>query len=142
MAAIIISLLLALINIYLAGIAFIVFMVLIMSLAIMQDARPRPDVWASLADDAKGVILSNRGTAPAVRIHTALVPLNIEFDLPELEVDTRSNHELHEMIQNIKAVMTWESTEGEHYSRTVNLSAFGSGDDDLLKPMFPMFGWK
>jgi len=140
-AAVILSLLLAFVNIYLAGIAFIVFLVLIMTLAIMQDARLRPDIWASLAEDAKGIILLNTGTAPAVRIHVALVPLDIEFDLPGLAVDAKSEHPLPGMVSDAKAVLTWENSVGERYSRTVRLSALGT-EEDFLKPMFPMFGWK
>ena len=31
---------------------------------------------------------------------------------------------------------------GGHVSRTFSLSALGKGDDDLLRPMFPLFKWK
>ena len=138
---IIISLFLALINIYLAGIVFVTFLVLIMVLAIMRDAQLLPDVRVSLNENAKELLISNNGTAPAKNIHIALVPKNIELDLKELGVDATSRHVLDQMVEEVKAIVTWENTEGKKYSRTVRLSAL-EGNEDPLKPMFPIFDWK
>jgi hypothetical protein len=141
-AGLIVSLALALINVYLAGIALIIFIVLVMSLAIMRDSRFLPNVGVTLRDDAKGVVLVNRGSAPAYHIHLALVPLNIEFDVPSLAVDARYDHPLSDMISEAKAVITWENEQGEKFSHTARLSPLGSDEDEILKPMFPLFRWK
>ncbi len=141
-AGIIISVILALIDIYLAGIVFIIAMVLTMSLHIMKDSRFLPDVVVSMNEDAKSIVVANRGTAPACNIHVALVPLNIEFDVRSLDVDTEYTHPLKEMISEAKSVVSWENEHGEKFSRTLRLSALGRDDEDLLKPVFPLFKWK
>jgi hypothetical protein len=130
------------INIYLGATGAVILIAIAMSFFIMEDAGVLPDVAIRLHDDAKRIIVTNRGTAPAYRIHITLVPLNIEFDIPELSVDATSERQLQEMISEAKAVVTFEDSKGSHYTRTTAISALGKNDDDLLKPMFPLFKWK
>ncbi|GAB6286175.1 MAG: hypothetical protein STSR0009_23760 [Methanoregula sp.] len=141
-AGIVICAVLFFINIYLGAIGIIILIALAMSVYIMEDAEVLPDISVFLLDDAKGITVTNRGTAPAYRVHVALVPLNIEFDISELAVDARSEHPLQEMVNEAKASVTFEDSRGSHYTRAFALSALGKNDDDLLKPMFPMFKWK
>ncbi|MCX6688907.1 MAG: hypothetical protein NTZ39_04330 [Methanoregula sp.] len=141
-AGILICAILFLINIYLGGIGVVVMIALAMSVYIMEDAEVLPDISVFLFEDAKGIIVINRGTALAYRIHVALIPLNIEFDIPELAIDAHSEHPLHEMVNTAKASVTYEDARGSRYTRNFALSALGTSDDDLLKPMFPVFGWK
>ena len=131
-----------LINIYLGATGVIILIAIAMSFLIMEDAEVLPDLAINLHDDAKRIGITNRGTAPAYRIHITIVPLNIEFDIPELAVDASTEHQLQEMINEAKAVATFEDSKGSHYTRTFALSALGKNDDDLLKPMFPLFKWK
>jgi len=138
-AACIVSLLLSLINVYLGGIAFIILLALVMSLAIMRDVKTVPEIAVTLTDDARGLVLFNNGSAPARNIHIALVPLNIEFDLSSLAVEERKTLPVREMINEAKAAMTWENENGEKYSRTAHLSSLHPTEEDLLKPMFPLF---
>ena len=130
------------INIYLGATGAVILIAIAMSFYIMEDAEVLPDLAISLHDDAKRIGVTNRGTAPAYRIHITMVPLNIEFNIPELAVDGTSEHQLHEMINEAKAVVTFEDSNRAHYTRTFALSALGKNDDDLLKPMFPLFKWK
>jgi hypothetical protein len=130
------------INIYLGATGAIILIAIAMSFFIMEDSEVLPDIAINLHDDAKKIGVINRGTASAYRIHIAMVPLNIEFDIPELAVDGVKEHQLQEMINEAKAVVTFEDSKGSHYTRTFALSALGKNDDDLLKPMFPMFKWK
>jgi len=130
------------INIFLGGIGVIILIAIAMSFFIMEDSEVLPDITINLHDDAKRIGVTNRGTAPAYRIHITMVPLNIEFDIPELAVDGTTEHQLQEMINEAKAVVTFEDSKGSHYTRIFALSALGKNDDDLLKPMFPMFKWK
>jgi hypothetical protein len=141
-AGILICVILFIIDIYLGGIGVIILCAIAMSLYIMEDSEVLPDIVVSLHDDAKRINVTNRGTAPAYGIHIAMVPLNIEFDIPNLATDASSEHLLREMVNEAKAVVVFEDSKGSHYTRTYALSALGKNDDDLLKPMFPLFKWK
>ncbi len=130
------------INIYLGATGVIVLAALALSVFIMEDSRVLPEITVSLGDNAKKIVVNNEGNAPASRIHVALVPLDIEFDIPQLAADGRYEYLLNRMIGEAKAVVTFDDTKGGHVSRTFSLSALGKGDDDLLRPMFPLFKWK
>ncbi|MGD0535783.1 MAG: hypothetical protein ABR999_10160 [Methanoregula sp.] len=141
-AGALICILLFWIDIYLGATGVIVLVALAMSVFIMEDSRVLPELMVRLGDDAKKVVVENSGNAPAYRIHVALVPLDIEFDLPELVADARYEYPLTRMIEEAKAAVTFDDAKGVKTSRTFTLSALGKGDDDLLKPMFPLFKWK
>ncbi len=129
-------------DLYFSGIALILLAVLGMSLFIMQDSVSLPEVGVALTDDAKGIVVVNRGNDTAVAIHVTLVPLNAEFDIPSLAADARYVYTLPSMLPEVKAVVTYRNAQGAGHSRTFMLSALGKSDDDLLKPMFPLFRWQ
>ena len=135
-----ITIILLLFNIYLAGIVFILVITVFISLLIMQDSVCHPNVEVSLSEDAKSVILKNSGNAPALRIHVALVPMNIEYDVPSLAIDETHSRLLDSMIPEVKVIITFENEEKNVFSKTYPLSALGTYDP--LKPMIPMFKWK
>jgi len=139
---IIVCAILFLINMYLGAIGTVLMIVIAMSFFIMQDARELPEVRARLRDDAKGIVLENFGNAMAYRIHTSIVPLNIEFDLVSLAPDAKYESSVESMIDKAKAVVSFEDANGSRNTRIFALSALGKSDDDLLKPMFPLFPWK
>lgn len=130
------------IDIYLGAMAVIMLVMLGMAFFIMQDARFLPEIWVFLRNDAKGIVVINRGNDLATKVHVAIVPHNIEFDIPSLPVDATHEYRLPEMLNEAKAVVSYQNTQGLAYSRTFRLSALGKGDDDLLKPLFPLFKWK
>jgi hypothetical protein len=130
------------IDFYLGATGAIVLVALAVSIFIMEDSRVLPELTVRLGDDAKKVVVENSGNAPAYRIHVALVPLDLEFDLPELAADARHEYPLTRMIDEAKAAVTFDDARGVQTSRTFTLSALGTGDDDPLKPMFPLFKWK
>jgi hypothetical protein len=136
-----ITIVLLFINIYLGGIAGVIFITLMMSLKIMHDTTGIPDIVAMLKDDAKGIVLTNTGNARAEKIHVLLVPNNIEFDIPSLDVDSSYVFPLNAMIEEIKIVITWSNENGRQFSGSAKLSVFGE-EPDLLKPMIPIFKWK
>jgi hypothetical protein len=138
---ILITVLLSLVNMYLAGIVGILFIAIIMSFLIMQDTTGIPNIVAGLKEDAKGIILTNTGNARAEQIHAVLVPNNIAFDVPFLEVDATSEFPLNEMVQEIKIVITYTNENGRQFSESSRLSVFEE-EPDLLRPMIPMFKWK
>jgi len=129
------------INIYLAGIALILLIAILMSLLIMQDTAGMPDIAAHFRDDAKAILLTNKGNARAVNIHGTLVPLNIEFDTPSLEVDTTFEYPLNAMVDEVKIVVTYQNEKGRQFSTLAKLSALEE-ERDLLQPLIPMFKWK
>jgi hypothetical protein len=112
-----------------------------MSLFIMQDSTTLPDVMVELEDDAKGILIRNSGNSDAVKIHVALVPVNIEFNIAVLAPDQINEYPLESMLSEAKAVVTFENVMGNAFSRTYNLSSTGN-QNDPFKPMIPFFKWK
>ncbi len=140
-AGLLLTILLSFVNIYLAGIVFIIVAALVMALMIMQDTMFRPQIATDLREDAKAVVLTNKGNSPAVKIHVALVPMNIEFDLVSLAVDTSYEYPVASMIDDVKVVVSYENEKGQPFSHTESLSSHGEKFDPL-KPMIPVFGYK
>jgi len=140
-AGILVTLILFLVNIYLAGIAFIILVALVMSLIIMQDTTFLPQVTVKLREDAKAIVITNAGNSPARGIHVALVPMDIEYDIESLAVDGSHEYPLVSMIEKVKAVVTYSNEKGQSFSASTMLSASGE-EFDPLKPMIPVFGWK
>jgi hypothetical protein len=140
-SGIILTLIIFLINIYAAGIFFVILLAAVMCLQIMQDSSFHPDIAVELREDAKAIVLRNTGNSPAAKIHVALVPENIEYDIPSLAVDESHEHLLDCMITTVKVVVSFENERGDTFSRSYKLSAYGDGFEPL-KPMIPLFGWK
>jgi hypothetical protein len=138
---ILVTVLLFFVSIYLAGIAFIILVVIVMSLMIMQDTTFLPQVIVRMREDAKAIVLKNTGNSPAKKIHVALVPINIEYDVAVLAADASHEYPLMSMIAEVKAVITYENELGTPFSLSKKLSASGE-EYDPLKPMIPVFGWK
>ena len=136
-----ITLILLFVNIYLAVIIVILLITLLMSLMIMQDTVGHPDIAVHLREDAKAIILTNKGNARAEAIHGALVPMNIEFDVPSLDVDATYEFPLPTMIEEVKVAITFKNEAGNQFSMTAKLSSLEE-EPDLLKPMIPVFKWQ
>ena len=130
------------IDIYLGSIVAIILGAPAMSVFIMQDTRNLPDITICLHEDAKGVVIRNQGNSAAYKIHVTIIPLNIEYKLETLAPDTLSEFPAGSMINEAKGIVEFENAEGARYSRTYSLSALGKTEDDLLKPMFPLFKGK
>ncbi|HOB18940.1 MAG TPA: hypothetical protein PKK74_09670 [Candidatus Methanoculleus thermohydrogenotrophicum] len=133
-----ITLALLFVDIYIALIALILVLVLLMSLHIMEDTSNYPFVAAELSEDAREVLITNTGTAEARNIHVALVPFDIEWDITSLGPDEASGFRLESMVSEAKAVVTYENTIGQKCTRTYPLTSLGRGGDPL-RPMFPLF---
>jgi hypothetical protein len=140
-AGLLVTLILLIVDIYLAGIAIILLVVIVMSLMIMQDTTFRPQVDVRLREDAKAIVLTNGGNSPALKIHVALVPMNIEYDVDSLAVDASHEYPLSSMLADIKVVVTFANEKGQSFSHSQKLSAAGE-EFEPLKPMIPVFGWK
>ena len=141
-ALLIISLGLFLFNIYVGLMALILFFALFMSVKISQTSKLHPDIEARLTEDAKGIELRNMGNAAAFNIHVAVVPMNIEFDIPSLQEEEHYQYSFEAMVEDAKVVVTFENERGVRSSESFIVSALSRGEDDPLKPVFPLFGWK
>jgi hypothetical protein len=141
-AVLIVSLGLLIVNIYAGLFGLIIFAALLMSVLIMQDTLGKPDILVTLKDETRALGLRNRGNAVANAVHVSVIPQNIEFDIPQLQVEETASYPFGTMIQQAKVVVTYQNERGEGFSKTTLLSAFDTGDDDLLKPAFPLFKWK
>ncbi|MBP1928559.1 hypothetical protein J2741_001106 [Methanolinea mesophila] len=130
------------VDVYVGLIILVIVLTLFMSLLIMADSTILPDVIATLSGDAKNVRVTNRGNAPAYSIHVAIVPLDKEYDIPVLQVDEERTYHFENMINEAKASVAFKNERGDRYEKTFRLSALKGGDEDLLKPMFPLFKWK
>jgi len=138
---ILVTVLLYFIDVYLAGIAVIILVAIVMSLMIMQDTAFLPQVNVKLRQDAKAIVLTNTGNSPAQKIHVALVPMNIEYTVDSLAEDRMHEYLLPSMIAEVKAVITYTNETGQQFSHTRRLSA-SEEEFEPLKPMIPVFGWK
>ena len=136
---IVVSAILALINIYLGGIAFILVLTLAMAFRIMQDTRALADVGVKLSGNAKHITVTNNGNLPVFNIRVSLVPLDREFELESLDVEESREFTLDAMINEAKAVVVFSTSSGEKFQKSYMLSSLGKGDDYILKPMFPLF---
>jgi len=101
-----------------------------------------PNITASLNDEAKSVELKNNGNASAYAIHVAIIPHEIEFDIPQLKEDEKYLYAFGKMINEAKVLVSFENEDKASFSKTYLLSATGISDEDLLKPAFPFFKWK
>ncbi len=129
-------------GIFIGGIGLVLVATLAATLYLNEIGRELgavPDLDAVLSEDAKKIIIRNHGNGPAYSVHVAVVPLNREFDVETLEADGRYSWDSDEMIQEAKAAINWNDAEGRKYSSQSKLSALGKSEDDLLKPMFPLF---
>jgi hypothetical protein len=133
-------------SIFLGLVILVIDLVLLMSFIISESSKKLkriPKLTAHLTEDAKSVIIRNEGDRAAVGVHVALVPLNIEFNIPRIDAGDDASHPEAEMINEAKAVMTYQDEEGAAYTHSTHLTALGPDEeDDLLKPAFPMFKWK
>lgn len=130
-------------EIYYALIVLVIVGALYMTLWIMQDSAYLPQVSCSLSEDAKTIIVKNTGTASARRIHVSLVPLDIEFDIKELQPEEEETFTLEKMIHEAKAVVRFSSAESDNVvEQSYPLSSLSGGVYDPLKPTFPLFSWK
>jgi uncharacterized repeat protein (TIGR01451 family) len=138
---IIVTIISAFLDMYLAGIVGVIFIAIIMSLMIMQDTTGIPEVMVKLGDEAKSIILTNNGNARAENIHVTLIPSNVEFDIASLDVDSVYEYSLDAMVQEIKIKITYSNENKRLFSSSKKLSVFDE-DPDILRPLIPMFKWK
>jgi len=125
-----------------AMIAVVTAAALLMGALIMKTSASLIDLECTLSDDAKTVIVSNKGNASIHDIHVALVPLDIEFDITSLEPEADYRYQLASMLREGKAAITYTIPNGAKMSKDFHLVGGRDTEQDLLKPVFPLFNWK
>lgn len=133
---------LALVDPFYAMMAVVIAAALVMGALIMRTSASLTDLECTLSDDAKSVIVSNEGNAPVRDIHVALVPLDIEFDIASLEPGEEYTYQLASMLAQGNAAITYTIPNGAKLSKNFHLAGGQDTEQDLLKPVFPLFGWK
>ncbi|MGD9936457.1 MAG: hypothetical protein AB7S61_03150 [Methanoregulaceae archaeon] len=132
---------LALISPYLSLIALIIVGVVLMVQKIGSDTHDLPDLQVEFSEDARAVIVENKGNAPAHGIHLSLVPIGVEADVPSLAPDAMHPVPLAEQVAEVKAIVTYRNGQGQEFRRSMVISALHS-TGDLLRPSFALFRWK
>ena len=136
---------LSIIGQYMASIAVMIILIISMTIYMTRLSKKFvdiPELTAKLSPDAKSVIIRNSGNTSAMQIHVALVPLDIEYNITEIPVEEEHTYALDRMVSEAKAYITWKDAEGHDFNHESTISALGKGEDDLLKPLFPMFDIK
>jgi len=140
-AGLIISALLGVVSIYLTGIGVILVIALAMSFQIMQETERLTDLAVALSEDAKVITVTNQGNLLIRNIRVSLIPFDLEFRIPELAVNEKFSYTLQQMLNEGRAVVKFEDVNGREYNKSFNLSALHN-EEDLLKPVMPLFDWK
>lgn len=127
-----------------AGIILILFLTLIMSVWISEDAARhlQPNIFAFLADDAQTIIVENSGTAVATSVQVKIIPEDIRYEIGELAPDQKHQYQLSSMLREGKAAVSWEKKDGTRAEKIFRLSGYGENSADPLRPTFPLFSWK
>jgi hypothetical protein len=132
---------------YFGFIAAVILAVIGMSMLISRSSWGMPQIEAFLADDAKSVCLTNSGNAVALKLHATLVPLDREFEIGALEPDSDYIIRLESMIPRVKVIVKFQNEQGAGFKKTFLLHALGNitddkTEEDVFKPVIPLFGWK
>lgn len=131
-----------LVDIYASLIAAVLVIALAMSLFIMQDSVMKPNIFVFIEENAKGIRVRNRGNAKALSVRVSLEPQDIHFDLPVLGEDAVSTFPVPPVTDKVKVNVSYQNEKGDAFSKTFFLKPGDIEDEDLLKPLFPLFGWK
>jgi len=113
-----------------------------MSLFIMQDTSMKPNVMAFVEEDAKGIRVRNKGNAKAVSVKVSLASQDLHFDIPVLEEDSAVSFPVPPVTEKVKVTISFQNEKGDSFAKSFVLAPDDVEDEDILKPIFPIFGWK
>lgn len=132
---------LLLVSPYLSLIALVIAAVAGMAIVIWRDSYDHPSIEATLAEDARSIMLRNTGNAPAREVHASFVPLDMDVDLPSLDVEAIHEVPLPGQVPEVKVVVRFKNGKGQALQTTSLLSSLHP-EGDPLRPAFPLFRWK
>ncbi len=130
---------------YIGFIATVILAVLAMSILISRSSWGVPQIDASLAEDAKSVVITNTGNGVAKNLRVSLVPLDQEVSIESLDPDASHRISFPSMVSQVKVVVIFENEEGVRLEKSFLFSALGrhgGGEEDIFKPVIPLFEWK
>lgn len=131
-----------LVDIYASLIGVVLVIALAMSFFIMQDSAMTPDVSVRVKEDGRGIVVRNRGNARAVSILLTLMPQEIKYHVPSLDEDAEKTLSSDLVIERTRVKAKYQNEQGRAYEKNVEISVFDKPEEDLLKPVFPLFKWK
>ncbi|MCQ8893410.1 MAG: hypothetical protein NQU46_02075 [Methanolinea sp.] len=131
-----------LVDIYVSLIAAVLVIALAMSVFIMQDSAMKPNVMVFVEENTKGIRVRNRGNARALSVSVSVEPLGLSFTIPVLEEDAVTTFPTPPITDRIRVTVSYKNEAEVPFSKTVTLMPHDIEDEDLLKPTFPLFGWK
>ena len=115
---------------------------LAMSFFIMQDSAMTPNISVRMREDGRGIIVRNKGNAKAVSILLTLMPQEVKYHVPSLEEDAEKMLSSEMTIEKTRVRVKYQNEQGKAYEKNMEISVFDKPDEDLLKPVFPLFKWK
>ncbi len=131
-----------LVDIYASLIGVVLVIALAMSFFIMQDSAMTPDVSVRVKEDGRGIVVRNRGNARAVSILLTLMPQEIKYHVPSLDEDAEKTLSSDLVIERTRVKAKYQNEQGRAYEKNMEISVFDKPEEDLLKPVFPLFKWK
>ncbi len=131
-----------LVDIYASLIGVVLVIALAMSFFIMQDSAMTPDVSVRVKEDGRGIVVRNRGNARAVSILLTLMPQEIKYHIPSLDEDAEKTLSSDLVIERTRVKAKYQNEQGRAYEKNMEISVFDKPEEDLLKPVFPLFKWK
>lgn len=131
-----------LVDIYASLIVAVLAVALAMSIFIMQDSLNKPNVVVFVEEGGRGIRVRNRGNARALSVEVSLAPQDLRFEIPELGEDRVVTFQVPTMAEKTKVDVRYRNEEGLSFAKTTVLLPGDVEDEDLLKPLFPLFGWK
>lgn len=129
----------------LAGIVIIVTGTLLLVLIISADAakNAQPIILADLSPNHREIIIENVGTYAAEKLEIFASDIDEPWYVERLEFDTTTRLTLPDMVKSLIVEVTYQFKDYPRRSKTFSLGRFEQEtDQDLFKPMFPLFGWK
>ena len=131
------------IDITAGGIVLILMGTILMVQMISADAAKNlhPEIFASLSDDSRFVIIENPGTAPAQAVEMRVIPDDHHIIIGDIQMDETRKIALPTMLHEGKAIISWVKKEGVRTEKVFRLSGY-ERESDPLRPVFPLFSWK
>lgn len=128
-----------------AGIVLIITGTLLLALIISADAKKnaRPIILADLSPGHREVVLENVGTYAAEKLEILVSGVEEPWQIDRLEPDTMVKLSLPDMVRSVIVEVTYQFKDDMRRSKAFTLGRFEQDkEQDLFKPMFPLFGWK
>lgn len=129
---------------YVAGILLVIAGTIAFVSILSGDAalHANPLILASLSPDQEEIIIENAGTFDATNIRVKTAQADGPWEIESLSPDTSYNIKLHRMVDKITISVSYLNKAGQEKIKVFKLGGEPVGEEDPLKPAFPLFSWK